>query len=169
MDNRDGKEECLIENLYKALSLQTDGAGTGLTFFVYLSFSREAPTDKLIESLLSDGYRVCCPRIQNKEMVAVEYGDDFTLSAFGVREPTGEVYDGNVDFAIVPLLAADRKGNRLGYGGGYYDKYLKGTKARRIGFCYDCQLVQNVPVDEWDERLDVIVTENQILPVSKTE
>ena len=46
-----------------------------------------------------------------------------------------------------------------------YDKYLKGTKARRIGFCYDCQLVQNVPVDEWDERLDVIVTENQILPV----
>ena len=114
--NRDVKEERLMEHLYQAVFGEMPYPGMRLTFFIYLSFFREAPTDGLIERLLLDGHRVCCPRIENGEMVAVEYGEDFTLSDYGIREPVGEKYEGEIDIAVIPFLAADKQGNRLGYG-----------------------------------------------------
>ena len=134
-----------------------------LSFFIYLSFSREAPTDGLIERLLADGHKVYCPRIENGEMVAVEYGEDFTLSDYGIREPVGEAYQGEMDVAVVPFLAVDKRGNRLGYGGGYYDKFLKNSTAKRVAFGYGFQIVNEVPTESWDEKMDVIVTDEEII------
>lgn len=166
--NRDGKEGLLVENVLAVLSEMT-GAGTKPSCFIYLSYSSEAPTDRLIETLLEKGYSVYCPRIEQGEMVAVTYGEDFSLSAYGIREPLGTLFDGSPDLAITPLLAADKQGNRLGYGGGYYDRYFKThNKTLRIGYAFDAQLVERLPATQEDERLDMLVTEQKILRFSRT-
>lgn len=163
--NRDVKEERLMEHLYQAVFGEMPYPGMRLTFFIYLSFFREAPTDGLIERLLLDGHRVCCPRIENGEMVAVEYGEDFTLSDYGIREPVGEKYEGEIDIAVIPFLAADKQGNRLGYGGGYYDRFLKKSTARRVAFGYSFQIVNEVPTEPWDEKVSVVVTDEEIIQI----
>lgn len=161
--NRDVKEQRLIEHFYQAVFGEMVRSGTQFTFFIYLSFFREAPTDRLIERLLADGHQVCCPRIENGEMYAVEYGNDFTLSDYGIREPIGERFTGKIDVAVIPFLAVDKRGNRLGYGGGYYDRYLKNSTAKRVAFGYHFQIASEVPANEWDEKMDVIVTDEEIL------
>ena len=161
--NRDVKEERLIEHFYQAIFEGIPQPGTRLTFFMYLSFFREAPTDGLIERLLADGHRVCCPRIEEGKMLPVEYREDFTLSDYGIREPVGEVYQGDIDVAVIPFLAVDKQGNRLGYGGGYYDRFLKNSTAKRVAFGYAFQVVREVPSETWDEKVDVIVTDEEII------
>ena len=101
-------------------------------------------------------------------MYAVLHGEDFSLSDRGIREPLGEAFEEDVDFAIVPLLAVDEQGNRLGYGVGYYDRYLqKHSKTKRIAYCFDFQVMKQVPHTEEDEKMDVIVTEKRILFTDK--
>ena len=139
------------------------------TFFIYLSFSLEAPTDKLIERLKSDGHMVYCPRIENGEMVAVEHSEELALSNYGIREPIGEVYTGEIDIAIIPFLAVDRQGNRLGYGKGYYDRFLKKSKAKRVAYGYAFQVVNNVPTEARDEKMDKIVTDEEIIEVEQRQ
>ena len=165
-ENRDVKELLLMENLFKGLEL-LKGKGSlqeVKSAFVYLAFSSEAPTDKLVERLQEEGVRVYAPTLQNGEMSAVECGEEFSLSAFGIREPVGTPFQGDCDIAIVPLLAVDKKGNRLGYGGGYYDKYLRAhEKTVRIGYCFDFQVLPNVPTEERDEKMQVVVTDKRLL------
>ena len=167
--NRDVKEELLIDNFYKAVFDETNGAGMRRTFFIYLSFSLEAPTDKLIERLKEDGHTVCAPRIENGEMVAVLHSEELTLSSYGIREPVGGRYEGNIDFAVVPFLAVDRQGNRLGYGKGYYDRFLKNSNAKRVAYGYGFQILNGVPHEEWDEKMDIIVTDEEIIKVEQDQ
>lgn len=163
-ENRDVKAPLLADNLLQALQSLEIGQEEEKTAFVYLSFSSEAPTDGLIETLLKEGWRIFCPRTEKEEMYAVEYGEDFYLSDYGIREPCGEVYEQTPTVTILPLLAVDEKGNRLGYGKGYYDRYLKKyPKTKRVGYCFDFQIVNEVPCAEEDERLEVIVTDKRIL------
>ena len=166
-ENRDVKETLLVENLFKSIEDLT-GAGTSLSFFVYLSFSSEAPTDKLVEGLLERGERVYAPRMEKGELQAVLIGEDFSLSPLGIREPIGKNYGGEIAVAIVPLLAVDGKGNRLGYGGGYYDRYFQKHPAMlKIGYCFDFQVLKDVPTTETDVRLDKIVTDKRIITIQE--
>jgi 5-formyltetrahydrofolate cyclo-ligase len=97
-------------------------------------------------------------------MLAVPYGDDFPLSSYGIREPVGQAFLGEMDYIVTPLLAVDLSGNRLGYGGGYYDRYFKKhPKALRVGYCFDFQIVNEVYAEPWDEKIDYIVTDKQII------
>ena len=175
-ENRDVKEELINKNFFKVLEAlreelqQTPHPGTRLSVFVYLSYSSETPTDKLIEGLLQTGCKVYCPRVENGELAAVEYGEDFSVNAYGIREPLGESYQGEMDIVVTPLLAADEKGNRLGYGGGYYDRYFQThKKAKRVGYCYDFQMINSVPVTDGDEKLDILVTDKRIVFVKGEE
>lgn len=169
-ENRDVKETLLVENffgLFKKLFGERTGAGTRLTCFCYLSYSSEAPTDKLIQDLLDAGARVLCPKVLGTQMQAVEYGEDFTLTGRGIREPVGEAYTGDIDLIVLPLLAVDEQGNRLGYGGGYYDRFLREyPTAKRIAYCYDFQIIKNVPTESMDEKAEYIVTDKRVF---KTE
>ncbi len=164
-ENQDVKERLLCQ---RTLSVVEAFEKTGLvgekTAFVYLSFSSEAPTDRLIESLQEAGVKVFCPKIEHGKMYAVEYGEDFTLSAMGIREPVGAPFQGEIKYIIAPLLAVDRAGNRLGYGKGYYDAFFaEYPSAKRIGYGFDFQLLREVPCEPFDERLDVVVTDKQTL------
>ena len=74
--------------------------------------------------------------------------------------PEGKTYD----LVIVPLVAFDRQGNRLGYGGGYYDRFLAGNSyGQAIGLAYSFQEVESLPVEEHDQKLDLIITEKEII------
>ena len=163
-ENRDAKENLLTENLLRALEKKGLGTGTEKRIFVYLSFSSEAPTDKLVERLTERGWTVYCPRVEGKIMVAVEYGEDLALSDFGIREPIGQAYLGKIDAAIVPMLAVDERGGRLGYGGGYYDRFLRERpETLRIAYGFDFQIVKQVPTEEHDIKMDGVVTDKRIV------
>ena len=103
-------------------------------------------------------------------MVSYRLGDTLAMSSYGANEPTvgAEIAPTDVDVFITPGLAFDRLGFRLGYGGGFYDRYFRRARpdALRIGVCYAAQLVQEVPSGPSDEPVDSIVTEEGIVPGS---
>lgn len=90
---------------------------------------------------------------------------ELVKSNFGVLEPMGEdIMNYNfVDLIIVPGVAFDRKMNRVGYGKGYYDRFLSSAKAPKVGICFDFQLLDNVPFDEHDIKMDYLISENDLI------
>ena len=164
-ENRDVKETLLVQNALLAIEkLKKDGVNDEKNVFCYLSYSSEAPTDTLIETLLERGYQVYCPRVEGKEMQAVAFGDDFTVSDLRIREPIGTPFEGEIHFAIVPFLAVDTRGNRLGYGGGYYDRYFeKYPDVKRIAYGFDFQIQDAVPTQPTDKLMHCVVTDKQII------
>ncbi len=83
---------------------------------------------------------------------------DLRPGAWGIREPDRDAPQRIPDAVLLPLLAADARGNRLGYGAGYYDRTLRDSRALRIGLAWDCQIVALPPPDPWDIPLDWLVT-----------
>lgn len=141
------------------------------TFFVYNSFGSEADTRRLIARLLSADKRVFLPRTEGKEMVAVPYAGKqtpLTVNAAGIGEPSGQVYFGPVDVAVVPLLAVNGSGYRLGYGGGYYDRFFKDRDCLKVGIGYYFQLTEEFVQDEWDVPLDLYICERGIMRFGKS-
>jgi 5-formyltetrahydrofolate cyclo-ligase len=115
------------------------------------------------------GKRVLLPFLEGETMAAAEFvpGPEGAMvqTTYGPKEPASRVpvHPGEVDVVILPGLAFDRAGYRLGYGGGYYDRYLTGLRpdAVRIGIGFAVQLVDAVPHGEGDARLDVTVTDRE--------
>lgn len=132
-------------------------------FFVYNSFGTETDTHKLIRRLISLKKIVCIPRVEGDKMVAVPYSDKIKISRFGILEPYGDEYRGDIDVAIMPLLAVDCKGARLGYGGGYYDKFLRDKDILKVGYCFDFQVIDEVPSFNHDVKVDMIITEKRVI------
>lgn len=142
--------------------------------FTYLSFGAEVDTRELIECAREAGKTVCLPRVVpgTRAMCwyAVESLDGLVRSSFGVEEPpddpSREVRP--ADFAhpvaLVPGLAFDRVGFRLGYGGGFYDAFLLAFPGASIGLVRACQLVADLPVrDAHDVPVGVVVTEGGVV------
>ena len=77
---------------------------------------------------------------------------------WGIREPRADAPRGTPDLILVPLIAADAHGNRLGFGKGHYDRTLPLHDALRVGVAFDCQLIAHVPAESWDAPLDWLVT-----------
>lgn len=126
------------------------------SFFIYNSFSTEARTDLIIQELLKMGKRVYLPRVEGKNMVAVPYlGGELNKGAFGISEPQGQAFEGQIDVTVIPLLAVNSKGFRIGYGGGFYDRYLRGKNTLKVGMGYGFQLEEfeeephDVPLDKY--------------------
>lgn len=130
------------------------------TFFVYNSFKSEASTKKIIKALVSAGKRVFLPRVEGENIVPVAFGDTAD-GAFGIAEPVGQAYAGEIDVTVVPLLAVSERGYRIGYGKGFYDRFLKGRATRKVGLGYSFQ-IENFTEDTWDEPLDEFLTEKGI-------
>lgn len=135
------------------------------TFFVYNAFGTEAATMPVIEGLLRAGKKVFLPRVENTDMAAVLYEKEMpmTESKYGIQEPCGQAYDGKIEVTVLPLLAADKEGNRLGYGGGYYDRFLEKRDTLKVGYCYDFQVLREVYAAPHDIKLDMIVTDKRII------
>lgn len=126
------------------------------SFFIYNSFSTEARTDWIIDELIKAGKKVYLPRVEGENIVTVQYcGEELKEGAFGIMEPVGQAYDGDIDVSVVPLLAVNSRGFRIGYGGGFYDRYLKGRNTLKVGMGYGFQLEEfeeephDVPLDKY--------------------
>ena len=124
-----------------------------------MSFRTETDTSEIVEALLASGKRVCVPRVIADEMYAAPWSERTETNGYGIVQPvSGE--DEPCEIAVVPLLAVDGEGYRLGYGGGYYDRYFAAhPKMLRVGLCYEGQAVERLPRDAYDLPLDAVVTE----------
>ena len=133
-------------------------------FFIYKSFNGEVDTKRLIEYFLGKNKVVAYPVIVGEDMVAgIPNGKGVKFSKFKTEEPSEYVEMKGVDVCFVPLLAFDNNKNRLGYGKGYYDRFLSAHPCLKIGLAYDFQLTENINVTTLDVPLDIIVTESKII------
>lgn len=132
----------------------------------YVDADHEVPTGALIQSALAAGKRVFLPRLDGERMVFVEHrcGDALYPGAFGIPEPQGEPAAASLvatAIALVPVVAWDDAGGRIGRGGGHYDRAFAGPARPRclVGLAYAFQQVPHVPRDPWDLRLDAVVSD----------
>jgi 5-formyltetrahydrofolate cyclo-ligase len=125
----------------------------------------------LMRKLADAGARLALPAIAGRGrpliMRAWSFGDRLASGQWGIREPTPEAPEVAPDIVIVPLAAFDRAGHRIGYGAGYYDMTINGLRARKavtaIGIAFAAQEIPRVPATEHDERLDLVLTENETI------
>ena len=105
------------------------------------------------------------------QMHAYQPGDSTLTNAHNIPEPQpNQPIATTLDWLIVPLVGFDMQGNRIGQGGGYYDRFLKklSPACRRIGVAFECQQVTAIAADQWDMKLDCVVTEKMVYDFSKT-
>lgn len=107
------------------------------------------------------------PVVIENDIVFREYSQSsqFEKSTFGIMEPTGDNLSdyGKIDLIIIPGVAFDRNKNRLGRGKGYYDRFLKNTNAPKMGICFDFQLIDKVPTEPNDVKMDFVISENDFI------
>lgn len=132
------------------------------TVFVYLSFGSEVQTLGLVQTALKEK-RVVVPFCVDREgtMIACEIKsfDDLQAGMYNIPEPVNPVeYKGKIDLGIIPGVAFSKDGVRLGYGKGYYDRFLAKNKMFKVGLCHDELLFDKIPCGELDVRLDMIIT-----------
>lgn len=138
-----------------------------INIFLFVSYSFEVDTHKVINYSLQRGKRIFVPKVISKKdgMKVVEIGkfSDLKKGKYGILEPYQDegVKPEAIDVAFVPGLAFDKEGGRLGYGAGFYDRYLKLLKesTSKLGLCYSFQVVENVPMEEYDVKVDGIITD----------
>ena len=105
--------------------------------------------------------QIILPTVVGDDIIPVDFGKDTTFAGgdFNILEPQNEPYKGEFDLIVVPGVAFDRKGNRIGRGKGYYDRFLcRHLNVKRIGICFDFQLVDEVPAEPFDIRMDEVIT-----------
>ena len=159
----------IFENLIT--SCLTEKAELVLT---YVSYRDEADTLKLIEYLLTEGISVAVPRCRKQgqmDFFLIKSFDDLKPSFMGIPEPEYDVTRLVRDFTgalcIVPGTAFDLKGNRTGYGGGYYDRVLSREKdIVTAGICYSPLIFDEVPSEPHDISVDYIITEKGIININ---
>jgi 5-formyltetrahydrofolate cyclo-ligase len=136
----------------------------------FWSFGSEVATPPLLEALHARGVRVSLPRIEDGDLVAVAYvpGDPLRETSFGAREPAAGAIlaPETLDLVVTPGVAFDRFGHRIGYGGGFYDRFLRRTRRStpRVAIAFDLQVLpRELPVGNFDLGVDVIVTETETI------
>jgi 5-formyltetrahydrofolate cyclo-ligase len=146
-----------------------DGAGSLLA---YVSTGYEVMTHALIRGLLAKGRQVSVPyyHVVKRHYMAFQIRDfdaDLSPGKFGILEPKPDAAHvtplEKFDAVLVPGLAFDGDGHRLGRGMGFFDHILSGVRGTRIGLAYDCQMVTGVPADTHDMHMDFVVTETELI------
>ena len=159
----------IFNNLFKIPEIKKSN-----TIMAYLDFNNEAKTDKIINTLIKNNKKVLVPIsiLETRDLLLSEIRDidnEVRIATFGIREPKEEflrpVDRKEVDIVIVPAVAYDIDGYRLGYGGGFYDRFLETLRPDviTIGIAFEMQIFNEVPKEVHDARLDYIVTEKGIL------
>ncbi|MBN2423156.1 5-formyltetrahydrofolate cyclo-ligase [Candidatus Woesearchaeota archaeon] len=167
-ENLDKKNKAVKENLE---SLEEVIKSKNILF--YISFENEVETHDLIKDALKQNKKVIVPYIEKKEIYLSDLKDfnELEKGKFGILEPKkkfirkADIH--KVDLIIVPGVAFDKKGHRIGFGAAYYDKLLKKSKAIKIGLAYEFQIVDEIPKEAHDVAVDIIISEKQILRFKK--
>lgn len=145
------------------------------TVLCYVSTDIEVDTRELINSLLQMGKRVAVPRCEGEKSEMNFYYinslSELSPGSFGVDEPDPQksIMVGKTEgsVCIVPAFMFDKKGYRLGYGKGYYDRYLSRYKGSTIGICYEANLQDELFHGKYDRTVDLVVTDKEIITIGK--
>lgn len=139
--------------------------------FCYAALDDEINTEKIISKALSDGKKVALPVCLDlngaMQFYYINSFDDIKTGTYGIKEPNTEICSKANDFSgavcVVPALSFDMFGYRLGYGKGYYDRFLENFTSISVGLCYNSFLCKELPVDKYDKCVNCIFTENKII------
>ena len=141
----------------------------------YMGFGSEIETQAFVERIHADGKIVVLPRVDRASRSLILHSvhslSELEASKWGIREPRADaplVSINVMEFMLIPGVAFDRSGNRLGYGRGYYDKLLSTADPalERVAAGFSCQIVDAVPVGPLDQKIDILITENEIINIS---
>lgn len=138
---------------------------------LYCPIRKEPDLTSLIWESLSLKKRVLLPKVEGQDikLYPIISQEQIKPGSFCIPEPMGgkEFPPYEVELAIVPGVVFDERGYRIGFGKGYYDRLLQKVMGVKIGVAYSFQVVQEIPTDEWDQPVDVLVTESYILKGGK--
>jgi 5-formyltetrahydrofolate cyclo-ligase len=139
---------------------------------LYSPVHNEVDTEAILENALAAGKQVYFPRLNRgdrAEFVQVFSRADLFVRRFGIAEPAGTnvlSLDDSAGLSVfIPGVLFDRRGHRLGRGGGWYDRALAqfGNRGVFIGLAYEIQIVESVPVESWDQKVHYVITENRVI------
>ncbi len=140
--------------------------------FIFVSFKNEVNTHQIINRSISDGKIICVPKIQSKEkgieIFRINSLAEVKPGYYGILEPLErcpEVDSKSIDLILMPGVAFDRHGGRVGYGAGFYDRFLSkiNIEIDKVALSYNFQLLNNVPMNKLDVFIDGIITEEEII------
>lgn len=142
------------------------------SIMLYLSYGSEVITDIMVNEFLLDNKDVAVPVISNPgdgimHAIKINSLQECNTKVYGIRQPEFDeslIVDKNdIDIILVPGIVFDSKGYRIGYGKGYYDRWLQGTDIKkRIGLAYEVQVISEIPKGEYDLPVGMLITEKQI-------
>ena len=134
---------------------------------LYKSLASEVSTEELIKRALSDGKIVALPKVVGDDLkfYKISLDDNFTKSNFGVEEPEEKeenfINKNQIDLVIAPGVCFDKNKNRMGFGKGFYDRFLSYSDLKTIGICFEEQVLNELPVDSNDIKMCKIITDGK--------
>ena len=175
-DSLNIKEKEIMDNKIFNELISTDLYKKAKSIFIYLSFGTEIDTNKIINNALQDKKEVYIPKIYktDKSMKAIRLSsfEDLKENSMGILEPIDDnnfIEKEEIDLIIVPGVVFDFEGNRIGYGGGYYDRYLEPIKdvRNKVVLAYDLQIIDSIEPETHDITFDYIITNTKFKKVNK--
>lgn len=151
--------------------IETEEFKKAKSIALYKNLKSEVDTNYILEYAIKSGKNVCLPRVFKEKLIfyKVDINETYELSDYGIEEPQ-ECQEkiipiNEIELIIVPGICFDLKRNRLGYGGGYYDRFLENKTMNVIGICFDEQLSKDklIPINKTDIKMNKIITESSII------
>lgn len=139
---------------------------------LYLDFRQEVETTGLAEQILAEGKELIIPCCRDRNIIPCRINnlaEDIAPGKLGIREPKEKFVRGidprKIDLVVVPGVVFDLQGNRIGYGAGYYDRFLPRLRddVPVIGVAFSCQLVKKILTESYDRKMSLLVTENSVI------
>lgn len=179
LEQRDKLEPDIKKELDKKIFselIDSEAYKNASVIFVFVSFKSEVDTHEIIKQALKDSKTICVPKINTKEremeIFKINSLGELKEGYYGILEPGEDcpsVNSNDIDLVLMPGAAFDRQGGRIGYGGGFYDRFLSrmNKKVDKIALAFDFQILDRVPMDEFDVRVDGIVTNEGYISILK--
>lgn len=149
--NREEREDRLIDDY-----LMTSNASSVM---LYYPTKDEVDVFPLVSYLLAEGKDVILPRVEGTIIVPVQITEEtvYTRTEMGLIEPEGNIYLRDIDEVIVPAVAMTKSGDRVGYGGGFYDKFLSRRDCKTTSLMFKEQIVRRIKTEEHDIKIDNVL------------
>ena len=173
--NREEKSNCIQKSVLKLIFEELKINPLNTNILAYSNIKTEVSTHPLLTELLNKKINLYLPVCNQNMITPIRIQDlslELTIGHFNIREPNIEITNDptrkisatDLDIIIVPGLGFDNQGNRLGLGKGFYDRFLPlCNKALKIGLAFEEQITQLIPTEEFDQKVDIIVTDTKII------
>lgn len=149
--------------------LSTPNYKEAQTIFCFVGMENEVDTSAIIEDALAQGKRVAVPLVISKGVMEAKQifsPEELSVCSYGIKEPSSSamtIAPEEIELGIIPCLSCSHSGARLGYGGGFYDRYMQTTNFTRMCICYEKLTNEEIPMSRYDLRMDYLITEIGIL------